>query len=458
MKKNRLLCLFFTLLIGFYGDLHSQIIIKKFVYKGVTENNNLLPELSKFKSDLTTELFKYYAIYEEKFDENIEESNLSKIKDIFTSKLQLKFSPAEYFLKCYIEPLYLDNPCLKYHFFNIKIELIQTQTRKILPIPILSIPSNNLEQAPDIIARLIKNTFPSFYKINSFINNETFTINYGTDRMAQEGDELEINDENNDAIGRVEIISVNNNSSKVKLLNYFHEDDLEKKIRKSNFTKFYLQNILNTKKETVLRNELKKLKEDEPANDCGKKIIPPQILWHEAINFTSYVFKFELEEFSQYFNNSPFTPLIFGFQWTIIPSKFLGVFIDGKTSLYSTIEKYDAIDRSVKSKFLFYQYGAGLKLNLPISNFFNSGVAVSVKSHTIVLKKLDNSDIIISEENISSISPELKVYASLRFYDYFGIYGEMNYQFYPNLKSATKEWSSNALSLGLGISIYIKDK
>lgn len=435
-----ILSLFLTISIN---ESFAQVILRKFQF-----TDSYLPtELESFKFKLIEELNKSYFIYEHEIGDILDEEEISNVRDYFRKKMKLQFDPPSYLLYCKIDRI---NPDCNY--YNIYITRDEVETRKQIIIQAYSIPAENLTKVAAAVASIISYATPSIYNITSLIDSERFVINYGEDRGAFAGKLLYVCGvlESGDVIpiGEAEIERSKNQISYAKVINYDSEDN---KVSLRNLKKFFVQSRIDKNLEKEYRNRLGKLSEKP---ECEPTL--PNSPWHEATNITTNVFYYNIDEFKKFFNKTAFTPYIFGLEWTIVPSKYLGVFIDARTSLYSSVYQSDNTLGSVKSKFMFYQYGGGFKLNLPTSNFFFPGVGLSVKYHSIVLKKSNSNEEIVFDENIKGISAELKAFASLRLYDYFGLYGEVCYNFYPELKSNYREVSANALSFGIGVSIFIK--
>jgi len=445
MKKVNAALVLCLIMIILTNESFSQVILRRFQFT----DPYLPPEIESFKFQLKTELGKYYFIYEHEIGDILEEEEKSNAREYFKKNMKLQFNPPNYLINCKI-----DRVQPKCQYYNIYITRNEVETRKQIIIQANSISAKKLNEVAGLLASIISCSTPSVYSITSLIDSSRFIINYGEDRGASGGMLLDICNavEQGDAIpiGDAKIERVKNLISYVKVLSY---DSEANKISIKNLKKAFIQSRIDREKETEYRSNLNMLSESP---DC--EILYSNKPWFEAANITTNIFYYNLDEFKKYFNKSAFTPFIFGLQWTIIPSKYLGLFVDGRTSLYSTIYQSNSTLGSDKSKFIFYQYGGGIKINLPTSNFFFPGVGLSIKYHSIILKEFNVSDQVVSEENIDGMSAELKAFATLRLYDYFGIYGEMCYNFYPVLKSNDRELSANALSFGVGISIFIKDK
>jgi hypothetical protein len=436
MKK----IIFILMLVILSQNLSAQMAVKELNLN----NCYYTAELESFKFQLKEELGKYFFVLQEDLPKIIDEAKMSAIRGMFKEQLKLQFLPAGYIISCNISI-----PNIKCKHYNINITATETESRKDFTISANSIPEESLKKAAELIALIFKNSIPAIYAITQVKNSKSIIINYGSERNAESGQKFEIykfTNNNSIPIGKVKINDVWIQSSICKYYEYPEDEDV---INNDNYKKYYVQTIIDNDLEKDYRKKLQNL-----FADCDD-VPPTNFIEYASLSVNTFYYKDKV--LSKYFNKETFEPFIFGLKWILIPGKNFGLYLNGKVSTYSSLNEIDNKYGDIISKFMFYQAGAGFNINLPISDIFISGLGVGVNFHEFKLVKEDFKNKQLSTENINGLDYELRAFASLRLSGYFGFHGEVSYHINPEfVGSENTKITTNALSVGVGISIFIQ--
>ena len=163
-------------------------------------------------------------------------------------------------------------------------------------------------------------------------------------------------------------------------------------------------------------------------------------------------FYFGHDEIKKYFNKSKLTPYVFGIQLNLARSD-LRVFLKGRISLESEIPDTIIPDKS-SSTLLFYMAGGGMEHKFPITDIIIPGIKVGIYYLEIANSLVKNNE--IAERNFfRGISGEFNGNCTLKLWN-LGLYGEVAYHIIPVLKSTTKSWQTGAMSIGVGLTYFLK--
>ena len=87
----------------------------------------------------------------------------------------------------------------------------ETTTRRQFTITAKTVPETELTKVAELVALIYKNSIPAIYGITQVKSNDNIILNYGSERNATTGQELEIykfTDKNSIPIGSLEIKKV----------------------------------------------------------------------------------------------------------------------------------------------------------------------------------------------------------------------------------------------------------
>ncbi len=421
----------------FTYNMSAQIVIGEFEY-----TSGYAPvSIESFKTILAENLRQSFYILEGNLSSSYEEIARSQLKEFFKKSIDPNFIPTAYKLTANISESVRGVRGL----FHINIELVNIETRKKYFIAAQFIPETDLNKAASYIYQFIKNTIPTYYPIIAYQNDEEITIKYGRDRAAKDGDMFDlVSIAEGVPVGEIEVNQVRGETSFCDFDLFYNNVDFSR----NTFSEFYAETIIDPDEANEFKEYLSDLSVDpEDWMDQGSTKD------HNLFTISLQNFYFKNYNISKYFNNTRLTPYEFGAQFNFLPIDNFCFFVKGRVSLVSEQLK-DEFDAYTTSKLMYYQGGGGVKFEMPVSNLFFTGVSASVQYMEILISK-ENYSKLISSQYFKGFDAELSAYCTIRLYQYFGVYGEVSYHFFPSLNGPDEKLNTSAVSIGLGLAYFV---
>ncbi len=438
------------LLLLFSSTLFGQIVVYPF---NSEEGNGTKQIAKKIESQLKEDLSKSFSLPSRDFSIAQDELKVQDIRNYFKKTIEVNFTPASYAIKGYISQSKNFTT-----LFDIRIDIINLQTNDVSTLTQNYLSESNNELISEYIAQYIKNIVPTIYKINSFIDKETISINYGADRSAIKNDVLElISTVKDEVLGEVTVNKVFSTSSncEFKLVN----DQVD--FNEMTYRNYYLRTKRNNDKAEKFRIKLAELRSER-----AEKVIrdkeeleleneTDKYRSNDWLIFTVQNFTFNSDTLKKFFNTRTLTPLVFGLQINFAKAN-TRFFINGRLSLTSEVNEniYLTSNQTIHSKLFFFQLGCGIQQKFSILNFMYPGIIFGINYMYTSIEFQDNNLNNIVNQAYRGI--DVDFLGSLTFkLGSFGIYGEGGYHFVPLLKNDDNiDLKTTGFSVGAGISFF----
>ncbi|MCL5029443.1 MAG: hypothetical protein M1480_10570 [Bacteroidetes bacterium] len=436
-------------IITFGFKTFPQIAISNFTYQ---DDNGTEQIAKKIGNQLKENLSKSFFIVSRDFSDTQGEMQVQEIRDYFKKTINVDFTPASYIIKGHISQS-KDFVTL----FDIKIEVVNLQTNVVSTITQNYLSESSIIQIADYIAQYIKYTVPTIYKVNSFIDKKTISINYGSDRSAMEGEELElVSSAKDEVLGDVIVDKVYSTSSNCD----FNLENESVDFNEMTYRNFYIRTKIDKNKTKRYRIKLAELRSERAENvirdkeeiEIEKETDKYRV--NDWLIFTVQNFSFNSDTLKKYFDRKALTPLVFGLQINFSKAN-TRFFISGRFSLTSDYKEETYLSSSqIDSKLFFFQVGCGIQQKFSILDFIYPGLIFGV-NYMYTSIEFQNGN---QSENITQAyrGVDIDFIGNLTFrIGSFGIYGDAGYHLVPFLKSDENvDLKTTGFSLGAGISFF----
>lgn len=453
MKSLLLICIiiFFSI-----QNIKSQIMVENFYF-----DRNTYTAAPSLQGKLSENLRRAFFILQRDLKDVKKEIDLTRIRDYFRTAINPKFTPATFILTGTVTT---SKGYSTLFDLTITITNVEKATKYTINESFLSI--SDIDAIAENLFLYIRYLIPTYYKISAYVNKKTISINYGSDRSAQRGQELElVSIEKGNVIGEVEVNNVFSESSNCGFDLFENQYDFNE----NTFREYYVQTKINSKESDYYRKQLsglkkkdaeeivtqeveRELKEKQRKGELKDKELRFREKESDPLVFTVQSFTITGDNLKEYFGENvlALSPIVFGLQINFSKAD-LRVFAKGRYSLGSDYQQ-NLNGVLTNTKFNFFQAGGGIHTRLDILGFVFPGLSIGVNyMQTTITKEQAPGN---TEEIYKGIDVELNGNGLLKF-GKLGIYAEIAYHIVPSLKNESgNDLKTSGISIGAGLSFF----